>query len=590
MSDSIYDQNPISCLQRSDIFFVNLSVNDHRILSADVEVINYVNNDLFSAFEDLLVPEDKQKFLEILQSGEQEWFPVRLLNGDEKDYFYMRNEGQPEPQYYRFSFAHPIDMLDLYQSRFETVQAVFGVLALYEDVCFMAKPEESTVYILQSSETELQNDIYELPEFEAFLLKHCAGKEQEQTVKAFMENVRRGTAAFQSQVSGDLLGTGNSTLYTTLKGRSDVDKDGFVSVYGIIHRDSGSGLHQDAVDLDFLTGALGKEDITKVAVRQINERHETDTNFAIIDIDYFKSINDTYGHKMGDEVLQKVAGIIKNEVGRNGILGRFGGDEFVVVFRPGLDENALRVIFSAIKNAVRSLYPVLSGGGTEPLTVSIGCARYPEDAGNFDEIFMVADYCLYLAKNKGRNRYILYNHEKHLPIEDIRLHKMSEPQLPARENTTIADTIINLMYDSEYGAKPSAKKMLREFWPHVNVSAMGVFVGEPYRLYFQCYKEGCELDIDEKVADHLFQGAALGGARDLITVNQLSSIPESAVELREYFTKLDVQSFVLIRFKDASGRPAAFMMGSVHQKQQWNSLHFRYYRLFVDVLKRCDLE
>ena len=77
---------------------------------------------------------------------------------------------------------------------------------------------------------------------------------------------------------------------------------------------------------------------------------------AIIDIDDFKSVNDTYGHMFGDEVLRDVAGILKNTVGRNGLCGRIGGDEMFIVMEHLEDDESIRTVFRTIKNNVSWSY------------------------------------------------------------------------------------------------------------------------------------------------------------------------------------------------------------------------------------------
>ncbi len=590
------DESILNRFRRGEIQYFNLSIEDHRILSMDAKVIEYVGNDLFSAFEDQIAEEDRDVFFaSIQQSNEEqtsEWIPVHLKRQDKKDVFFIHFEEIVNAQYLRFAIVHPAEVLNEVTERRELTQALFGVISLFEDICFMAKPEADKVYILQGDGLHFTKAQYTMDEFED-VLTHASSNKSESGrsgITEFMSHLRHGSAVFENKVDGDFLERGNGTKNTLLKAQTKIDAGGELVVYGIIHamRERGSG-DGGSMTLDYLTGALQKEDITKLAIRQINERQEPDTNLAIIDIDYFKSVNDTYGHKQGDEVLQKVAGAIRTEVGSDGILGRFGGDEFIVLFRPGVTLETLRAHFSAIKNSVRTLFPTLSPKGDGPLTVSIGSACFPSDGTNFDDIFMVADYCLYLAKEKGRNRFIIYTPEKHPSIEEIRSRKMNAPKLPARENTTLADTIINLLYDAEYGGNTSFRDMLDEFSNHLNVSAVGLFAGSPYQMVYSRFLKGEPISIDADRISKLLVGKYLGEKRDFIAVNQLSSLPESLAEAREYLESIDAKSFLMVRFTDAASQPAVLILLSIHEKKQWNQLHFRYYQLFCDALKRCEL-
>lgn len=124
----------------------------------------------------------------------------------------------------------------------------------------------------------------------------------------------------------------------------------------------------------------------------------------IVDIDDFKQVNDTYGHRVGDEALGMVAQHIKGNLRKIDLAFRYGGEEFVVLL-PGTAR------IEAIHTAER-LRTVIAGAGdvkqvlgrTRPITVSIGGAVFPDDAGDEEELFSKADEALYRAKGKGKNR------------------------------------------------------------------------------------------------------------------------------------------------------------------------------------------
>lgn len=124
----------------------------------------------------------------------------------------------------------------------------------------------------------------------------------------------------------------------------------------------------------------------------------------MIDIDEFKAINDQYGHAAGDLILTKIASSIKSMLQSNDILGRYGGDEFLV----GLDHkdknDALRIA-EAIKNSLSTQLFTLSMGNTISITVSIGIKSL-ENESTLDELINQADIYMYNAKKEGRNRVI----------------------------------------------------------------------------------------------------------------------------------------------------------------------------------------
>ena len=163
---------------------------------------------------------------------------------------------------------------------------------------------------------------------------------------------------------------------------------------------------------DFGTDIFNKRAITEYTTRLIESQPDYNIAIAIVDIDDFKIINDTYGHLFGDDVINQVANVIKRVVGHNGLCGRIGGDEMFIVMENVKDKDDMRGIFRNIKTDLRELYEDDEKHPMQ-LTCSIGCAMYPEDASNYMDLFNVADKMLYLAKEKGKNRYLIYRDELH---------------------------------------------------------------------------------------------------------------------------------------------------------------------------------
>ena len=133
-----------------------------------------------------------------------------------------------------------------------------------------------------------------------------------------------------------------------------------------------------------------------------------DTALMFVDVDHFKSINDTYGHETGDKVLQKVSGILASSFRSEDFICRIGGDEFAVLMVQ-MHPNLRHVIEGKIAN-VNNLLKNSGDDGLPDVTVSIGVAFSGEgtDANTPDELFNNADKALYKAKEAGRDRYAFY--------------------------------------------------------------------------------------------------------------------------------------------------------------------------------------
>jgi two-component system, cell cycle response regulator len=136
------------------------------------------------------------------------------------------------------------------------------------------------------------------------------------------------------------------------------------------------------------------------------ERHELAVSLLLTDIDHFKKINDSYGHPTGDEVLRRVAAILKASARKIDIVARYGGEEFALVLE-GTDRTGAVQLAERIRQEVeQQSFP--SAKGAFKATLSIGVAGYPYDARDKPDIIARADQALYSAKHAGRNRTVSY--------------------------------------------------------------------------------------------------------------------------------------------------------------------------------------
>ncbi|HKM29420.1 MAG TPA: GGDEF domain-containing protein, partial [Bacilli bacterium] len=123
------------------------------------------------------------------------------------------------------------------------------------------------------------------------------------------------------------------------------------------------------------------------------------------DIDFFKSVNDTYGHLVGDRVLIQIAQLAKKAVREGDIVIRYGGEEFMAIL-PGASQTDARQIAERLRRTVEET--VIHHGGQEiKVTISIGINSFPEnDVTNVNELIDAADKALYKAKETGRNKVV----------------------------------------------------------------------------------------------------------------------------------------------------------------------------------------
>lgn len=138
---------------------------------------------------------------------------------------------------------------------------------------------------------------------------------------------------------------------------------------------------------------------------------------ALLDLDNFKFINDTYGHRIGDGVLAGVSGDLAKYLGDSGVAGRFGGDEFLIVNFRDCSYDSLKDFFTGMYSNFTVLRKNIMLDICEPfITGTIGSAVFPKDAQDYASLFALVDKTLYRGKTKGRNCYIIYVEEKHKDI------------------------------------------------------------------------------------------------------------------------------------------------------------------------------
>ncbi|WP_202709303.1 GGDEF domain-containing protein [Sporosalibacterium faouarense] len=163
--------------------------------------------------------------------------------------------------------------------------------------------------------------------------------------------------------------------------------------------------------VDGLTQVWNRTYLDKYLNNEINGHDISDEPIAIavMDVDYFKKFNDTYGHLHGDKVLRRISKFIKENI-REGkdIVARYGGEEFVIVFT----ETSTLDIYEKvdwIREKLSQLIITNDKNENTPVTVSFGIAEYPNDADNVTSLIKRADEALYFSKENGRNKVTQYS-------------------------------------------------------------------------------------------------------------------------------------------------------------------------------------
>lgn len=158
---------------------------------------------------------------------------------------------------------------------------------------------------------------------------------------------------------------------------------------------------------DGMTGLYNRrflEEFIDQVISQANRKDETYT-VLMLDVDFFKMVNDTYGHDIGDKVIVELANVLKVNIREADLAIRYGGEEFLILLHNATNEGALNVAEKIHKSFGRLSFDVGAGESIKK-TISIGIAKYPDDADSIWKTIKFADTALYEAKNTGRNKIV----------------------------------------------------------------------------------------------------------------------------------------------------------------------------------------
>jgi diguanylate cyclase (GGDEF)-like protein len=173
---------------------------------------------------------------------------------------------------------------------------------------------------------------------------------------------------------------------------------------------------QESAFTDGLTGLYNRKFLEEHSKKLIAQAKRESFNIGILllDMDHFKSVNDEYGHDIGDKVLKELSKILVETVRDSDIIIRYGGEEFIILLvNVKTQEDALAVA-DKIRMRVKENEIDIGSGTKLRKTISIGLSMFPEDSNDFDNVIKDADIALYEAKNNGRDKVVKFEPEVHL--------------------------------------------------------------------------------------------------------------------------------------------------------------------------------
>lgn len=226
-------------------------------------------------------------------------------------------------------------------------------------------------------------------------------------------------------------------------------------------------------DHDSLTGLLNRSSLMRIFAQQIEAAQAAGESLVLffIDLDRFKTVNDTLGHHAGDQLLVAAAGRLREQLRPEDVLARFGGDEFVVVLGGSPPQEMIAAIAQRLINSI--LRPFVINGHEMFISASIGSAAYPEHGEDAITILKNADIAMYHAKERGKNAFQLFNKEmSNHALEQMLLENSLRHGLERKE--------FELYYQPQFsaldGAICGAEALIRWRHPTRGLVAPGSFI------------------------------------------------------------------------------------------------------------------
>lgn len=337
-----------------------------------------------------------------------------------------------------------------------------------------------------------------------------------------------------------------------------------------------------ANQLDPLTSILHKNAIKHYVDNKIQFEKLKFGALYMIDVDFFKNINDNYGHIFGDKVIVAIANALKGIAGVKAKVGRVGGDEFVLFVEHKMDRDG-------IKNIARLIRYVLDNikieGEHFSITATIGISCFPKDGTSYDALYNCCDKALYRGKQKGRDCHIIYDPAMHENIDKVR-----ESTSTTVTKLSIA-TFLNHMVRQLIGLKPSKEsylpifKEVAEFFQLDRIVCLDEFgCMAPYEKEDtkESYKAYLDFDLQEYseyfVVDHM------------LAINDIRTWQNQDVHVFEVLEKAKVQSTVQVLLMREEKVTGFLSFESIQSRRVWQAAEINYLIIISNLIASFYLQ
>ena len=546
----------------ANLYNVTATIDERlQIIRADKNFYEYIGFEHFASLAENIYSEDLEPLKQViahLNFDEPAMLVLRFMTIDKKYHHVLAElskfslEGE-EKDFIEIKILD-IDILDeKLDSLYDENHIDDEFLDIWQEYLFMYDKTRDFFQVFNGGRI---NRVYSfrgtLDKFREVILKgELVKKEHITDFNDLYANIANGTKNFEHKLLFIDKSIDPERDIHFIKGRTILNSHNEPIVLGCIQRlDNSSSsrseyLHSE-YDKDITTGLLTKKAIIEYTENLLHRKPKHNVNICILDIDNFKQVNDTLGHLFGDEVLATVSETIKNTVAGNGLVGRIGGDEIFIVLE-GLNYlSDLRGVLRSVRSNVEWAYK--DRKDIPKVTCSIGVSTYPTDALVYDDLFKIADKMLYRAKQKGKNRYIIYEQAVHGDVLSEGSSVSSPVSLGQKKNKQ--HLVMKML---EYLARQSGapfSTVLREIGDTFDLDEIYLFYGDVHKVMMENYwnaagKEApAEPSVDyvnEENFVHIYN------EHGMAVIDKIDVIKQLCPQTYDYLSKHDVKVALLYK-------------------------------------------
>jgi len=469
--------------------------NNFNIIDRNTEFYSYFEKVgfMYTRPEDLVSAEQKDDFINFINNFSTKTdfhaFNVKKINGQyAQNIVYLKEDLLNEKKCFSLLFIDPAKAYDFFYDAKLYEKRVTYALSLTSEYLFMYR-KSTNILILHSFMQNTRTIVYE-QDIDSWKNKIISdGLIDEKETLEFESKINELKACnpnFSMTVTSSLRFSHSMFERLVFKAsrmefENDVYMIGRMLPEALVEQSDKSNELLQELKLDSLTGVYNKKAITSFAAKRFVDGTKENATLAIVDLDHFKPVNDAYGHLAGDKVLKKAGDILKKIVGEQGTVGRYGGDEFLIILED-MDETKFRSVYRAINNDIREGFQNMFSD--IQVTASIGSALYPKDGKSFDELFKKADFCLYRAKDKGRDRYVFFRDDLHGELykkaSESKTEGIKYDVREVKELKSMSDFLLNLGVQP----KPAINTVFEHMLKTYNLDSINIYYGQAMeRMY-----------------------------------------------------------------------------------------------------------